>query len=913
MSAPKTNTNQQQPLQMYRGTVKQITSGDCVVIRSLVVKDGKNLEKQVMLSNITAARLGRSGRDNQVENDMPYAFEAREFLRKKLVGKEVCFTKDTSPQVNVERGTLYLGKDTTGENINDALISAGLVEVRRTNKGGEEESRLIALEDQAKSHNLGKWSKSPESEHVRDVKYTLENPTNFVDSFRQKTVDGIVEYVRDGSTLRVLLLPSYHNVTVQLSGIKCPGFKRENDVDVPEPFAEEAKQFVETRLLQRDVKVMLEGVANQQNGILLGTIHHPNGNMSEFLLREGLAKCVDWSMGRVTGGAEKYRAAERDAKKAQLKLWKNFTPTASTTDENAKTFTGKVTEVLNGDGVVVKLNDGTLKKIFLSSIRPPRVADFPKLIQKADKKNNPLYDVPFLFEAREFLRKKLVGKKVNCIIDYVQPKSEDYPEKVCCTVMLGDTNVSEAIVTAGLAKVIRYKQNDDQRSSKYDDLLVAESRAEKKGSGIHSAKEKEDLVTLKINDINGDANKAKQVLPFLQRAGKIDALVEFVSSGSRFKLYLPKETSLITFLLSGIDCPRLGRPAIGNAPAQKSDEYAEEAFLFSKSHCLQHEVKIEIEGIDKGGNFIGQMITDDGLNLSVGLVEAGFAGVYKASSSAFFNLLSAAEQRAKDKKLNRWKNYVEEKVVAEEAEKNEPQERTVNHKKIVITEVTNDLHFYGQLIENGQKLEQLSTQLRNELESRPPVPGAYTPKAGDLCVAKFSVDNEWYRAKVLSVASSGNATVLFIDYGNREQIQSAKLAQIPAGFETLPPQANEYGLALVQVSSDEDDVENCVDKFKQLVFADGEAAEFTINTEYKLGTVEYVSLVDLNKNDIGKKLVADGYVSVDKARREKRLQKLLAEYLKSLAGAKQAHKMMWRYGDKEQDDAAEFGVAPVKK
>ena len=81
--------------------------------------------------------------------------------------------------------------------------------------------------------------------------------------------------MRDGSTLRVLLLPSYHNVTVQLSGIKCPGFKRENDVEVAEPFAEEARQFVETRLLHRDVKVMLEGVANQTNGILLGTIHHP--------------------------------------------------------------------------------------------------------------------------------------------------------------------------------------------------------------------------------------------------------------------------------------------------------------------------------------------------------------------------------------------------------------------------------------------------------------------------------------------------------------------------------------------------------------------------------------------------------------------------------------------------------------
>lgn len=58
--------------------------------------------------------------------------------------------------------------------------------------------------------------------------------------------------------------------------MKCPGFKREIDnTETPEPFAEEAKQFVETRLLQRDVKVVLEGVANQSNGILLGTILHP--------------------------------------------------------------------------------------------------------------------------------------------------------------------------------------------------------------------------------------------------------------------------------------------------------------------------------------------------------------------------------------------------------------------------------------------------------------------------------------------------------------------------------------------------------------------------------------------------------------------------------------------------------------
>jgi staphylococcal nuclease domain-containing protein 1 len=233
-------------------------------------------------------------------------------MRKKLVGKEVCFVKDGSSQSGTDRGQLYLGRDAaTGENMADALVSAGLVEVRRLNKPTEEEVRLVALEDHAKNQGVGKWSKDAEADHIRNVKYTIDNPKHFVDSLKQKPVEAVVEYVRDGSTIRLLLLPTYNVVTVQLSGIRCPGFKREGDTDVPEPFAEEARQFVETRLLQQDVKVVLEGVVNQANGILQGTILHPRGNISEFLLKDGLAKCVDWSMGVVSVGPEKYRAAEK--------------------------------------------------------------------------------------------------------------------------------------------------------------------------------------------------------------------------------------------------------------------------------------------------------------------------------------------------------------------------------------------------------------------------------------------------------------------------------------------------------------------------------------------------------------------------------------------------------------------------
>ncbi len=49
-------------------------------------------------------------------------------------------------------------------------------------------------------------------------------------------------------------------------------FKRDGDGETAELFAEEAKFFTESRLLQRDVKIILEGAANQN---FIGTVLHP--------------------------------------------------------------------------------------------------------------------------------------------------------------------------------------------------------------------------------------------------------------------------------------------------------------------------------------------------------------------------------------------------------------------------------------------------------------------------------------------------------------------------------------------------------------------------------------------------------------------------------------------------------------
>ena len=54
----------------------------------------------------------------------------------------------------------------------------------------EKGQTLIQLEDAAKAAGKGKWEVGTESEHVRNVVWSLENPRHFVDSHHRKPVKG---------------------------------------------------------------------------------------------------------------------------------------------------------------------------------------------------------------------------------------------------------------------------------------------------------------------------------------------------------------------------------------------------------------------------------------------------------------------------------------------------------------------------------------------------------------------------------------------------------------------------------------------------------------------------------------------------------------------------------------------------
>nr|XP_020042669.1 staphylococcal nuclease domain-containing protein 1 isoform X2 [Castor canadensis] len=279
------------------------------------------------------------------------------------------------------------------------------------------------------------------------------------------------------------------------------------------------------------------------------------------------------------------------------------------------------------------------------------------------------------------------------------------------------------------------------------------------------------------------------------------------------------------------------------------------------------QVEVEVESMDKAGNFIGWLHMD-GANLSVLLVEQALSKVhFTAERSAYYKSLLSAEEAAKQKKEKVWAHY-EEQPVEEVMPVLEEKERSASYKPVFVTEITDDLHFYVQDVETGTQLEKLMENMRNDISSHPPVEGSYAPRRGEFCIAKF-VDGEWYRARVEKVESPAKVHVFYIDYGNEDARTDA-------------------------VDSVVRDIQN---------------TQCLLNVEHLSASCPHVTLQFADsKGDVGLGLVKEGLVMVE-VRKEKQFQKVITEYLNAQESAKSARLNLWRYGDFRADDADEFGYS----
>jgi len=74
-------------------------------------------------------------------------------------------------------------------------------------------------------------------------------------------------------------------------------------------------------------------------------------------------------------------------------------------------------------------------------------------------------------------------------------------------------------------------------------------------------------------------------------------------------------------------------------------------------------------------------------------------------------------------------------------------------------------------------------------------------KKGTICAARFSDDDQWYRAKVIQSLGKGEVEVQFIDFGNYEIVNGNQgdLKRLPEKLLQYEPQAKEASLAFLKI------------------------------------------------------------------------------------------------------------------
>ncbi|KAK3834000.1 MAG: tudor domain-containing protein [Linnemannia gamsii] len=868
-----------------KASVKSVLSADMVVLSGRPRAGGPPATRTLGLNYIQAPKLG-----NKDRADEPFAFEARNYLRKLLVGKEVMFRVDyTVPSTGREYGAIFLNQ----ENIAHMLVREGWADVREIRASDAENVDVEALysyKAEAQAAKRGIWADSESG--IRKAHYNLEGDAeSFLEKHKGKPLQAIIESIRDGSTVRACLsLPNneYQYITLMMSGIRAPVIRQgiANTDDLVEPFAEEAKFFVESRLLQREVRVILEMVGQNGNNFF-GSIQHPAGNIAEALVAQGLAKVADWSITHVTGGPAALRAAERKAQASKVRLWQAHVEKSKGKDNE---FDATVARIMTGDTVIVRNAKGQERKIRLSNIKAPMRLAQQKGVEIAS----------FDWEAKEFLRKRLIGKNVHVTIDYVKPPTDQFPETTeCATIKVGEINVGEQLVLKGLADVIKSRED---RSQYYDQLLVAEVKAKEEGKGKHSDKEPPKY---KWSDASENAAKAKQFLPFLQRGGRTQAIVEYVANGSRFKLIIPKENCKMTFVLGGVRCPRsAGRPG------EKAEPFGAEALDFISRRCQQREVEIEVESLDKTGGFIGSMWLNKTDNVAALLLEDGLASIhsYSAEQSKHSGVLYSAERSAKQYRKNIWANE-DPNAVEEEVEVDTSKPIKKEYLDVVVSEIVSGGHFYVQVInQNIQNLEKMMSDLGIHHKNASTAPESWKPRNGEVVSAKFTEDNQWYRAKVIrNVPESKSVEVIYVDYGNSETLPLTRVVPLPSQFSSLPQQAQEAVLSYVKVPEIKDDFGiEAANRFRDLV----SGHQLVGVVEQREHNVMHLTLYDPKVSQdpdrsLNAELVREGLATVfvkSRYARHPGNQALVSKFQESTALAKRERLNLFEYGDNTADD-----------
>ncbi|XP_035667114.1 uncharacterized protein LOC118409857 isoform X3 [Branchiostoma floridae] len=154
-----------------------------------------------------------------------------------------------------------------------------------------------------------------------------------------------------------------------------------------------------------------------------------------------------------------------------------------------------------------------------------------------------------------------------------------------------------------------------------------------------------------------------------------------------------------------------------------------------------------------------------------------------------------------------------------------------SYQDVFVTDATDPDVFWCQLLSSAEELNTLMedmnkhySQLNQEEEA------LHTCGLGVPCVAKYTLDEQWYRAVITGVCKSGDVEVRFVDYGNADFISRVNVKAIKLKYMQLPVQAIQCSLLGVLCKNDMW-TERQMQQFTQMVLEKEFVAEIVAREE----------------------------------------------------------------------------------
>ncbi|KAG6446593.1 maternal protein tudor isoform X2 [Manduca sexta] len=174
--------------------------------------------------------------------------------------------------------------------------------------------------------------------------------------------------------------------------------------------------------------------------------------------------------------------------------------------------------------------------------------------------------------------------------------------------------------------------------------------------------------------------------------------------------------------------------------------------------------------------------------------------------------------------------------------------------QVYISHIDTPGHFWLQMVDKCEKIDAIQAELQSNADNYQDIESR---EMGTLCIAKYSADDQWYRAIILD-SDSDITTVRFIDYGNTDVLdnQPGLIKVIPDNLKEIEPYAVKSSVNAIPTGTGQWS-EPASDYFSQLV---GDLSSPVDALIVLKDTLTYVDIY-VNGQNLTDKLVTEGHAT----------------------------------------------------